>query len=139
MTRFKWAWLEGSFVGTTIQSRFARRKCVKRYKFIIKKNPWISNLVHTTHFWNNLHQVRSKLKDKICWLTMEFNKCIVIGYLHNYTYIARFIFTSHYHLRCVISISGRCCVPKSIALKTNNGYVPFSPVTTIIWPIFLLK
>ena len=24
---------------------------------------WISNLVCKTHFWNNLHQVRSKSKD----------------------------------------------------------------------------
>jgi hypothetical protein len=24
---------------------------------------YISNLVHTTRFWNNLHHVRSKLKD----------------------------------------------------------------------------
>ena len=42
-----------------------RKKREKNYRSAAIKTK-ISNLLHTTHFWNNLHQVHSKSK---CWKT----------------------------------------------------------------------
>ena len=45
------------FLHTITNLKSLREK--KTITYVIQIKTWISNLVHMTHFWNNLHQVRS--------------------------------------------------------------------------------